>query len=258
MVKRNPLSFLIIASSISYMIQYENSSVLGNPYFPLDKLNRKNEGILKRTLPRERYLDKINLEIIDQEKKINLEIIDQKIFQPFILFLCKNLRNNKELTKKDIETIQKTDPEVILSLIELMLHSTQKTYTINAGIFLLRNSPEIKISNMSKMASFMKILGVKNFYRSNLLKKDLIIALSKSILFYPFITMLPLSKEESTIIMGDDSNKMILECLEKIANESREIIESGTKIKNNIQKSGFAENKMKLKNALKEIYENNK
>lgn len=248
MVKRNPLSFLIIASSISYMIQYENSSVLGNPYFPLDKLNRKNEGILKITLPKERFLDEINLETIDQEK----------IFQPFILFLCKKLRNNKELTKKDIETIQKTDPEVILSLIELMLHSTKKTYTINAGIFLLRNSPEIKISNMSKMASFMKILGVKNFYRSNLLKKDLIIALSKSILFYPFITMLPLSKEESTIIMGDDSNKMILECLEKIANESREIIESGTKIKNNIQKSGFAENKMKLKNALKEIYENNK
>jgi len=232
------------------MTQYENSSVLGDPYFPLDRLKR-GEDTLKRTLSKDKYLDSLG--------KINSKIMDrEKIFEPFIGFLCENLRNNKELTKEDLEAIKKTDPEVILSLIELMLYSSQKTYTINAGIFLLRNSPEIKISNMAKMASFMKILGVKNFYRSDLLKKDLIIALSKSILFYPFITMLPLSKEERNIIMGDDSSKIILECLEKVANESREIIKSGTKIKKNIQENEFPKDQKKLKNALEEIYEKNK
>ena len=76
MVKRNPLSFLIIASSISYMTQYENSSVLGDPYFPLDRLKR-GEDTLKRTLSKDKYLDslgKINSKLMDREKKINSKI----------------------------------------------------------------------------------------------------------------------------------------------------------------------------------------
>lgn len=255
MVRKNPLSFMLGMAGI-YLTNQNHEVIALKPILP------RKSTIVK--IEYKNTLNEYSLVVVEEKKDVSTKktYSSKNKFSDeldlFVDLLSQDLRKNNKLTNRDRQIIKNTQPEVILALLELMLYKIKNTQLINRSIFIIKNSPKIKIRNILSMYSkFSKILGVKHFHRSDLLTMDLLCVLSKSILFYPFIAMLDLSHNELQKIAGDDSTEVILECLQKTINSRYTVVKKGECIKNTILTKGI-DNKKLLQKAIKEICEKNK